>query len=254
MSILVIDSEAGSKSSLQRVFSEQGYKTIHVSETAEQAREFLNEYKNNKSSECLNLIVISNNISDADSFELCREIRASKIGASAYILLVVSSAENKSAITKAKQCGASDYAIKPYHEKIFLKQLLGFSNERVVMLVEDDPVVRQLLATILCQQKMEIISIDDGMTAHNLINSMLPPHLVIMDIGLPGMSGLQLVTHIRSKKIWKKTPILMLTASTDINDVKKALTSGANDYIAKPFQVPDFMQRISKYISIGDKD
>jgi len=253
MSILVVDSDPASKASLQRLFGEQGFQNVNIVETAAQVRDFLTQYESNKSSDYLSLIIISNNVSDADSFDLCREINATKAAASAYILLVISSAENKSAITKAKQCGATDFGVKPYHEGAFLKKLLGFTHQSVVMLVEDDPVVRQLVAAILSKQKLEIISVDDGMLAHNLINAMLPPRLVIMDIGLPNMSGLQLVTHIRSKNIWKKTPILMLTASTDINDVKKALASGANDYIAKPFEIPDFKQRISKYISTGDE-
>jgi len=247
MSILLIDSALGSKASLQGVFYEQGFKSLHIVESASLAREFLNDYKQNYK-ECLNLIIISNTVSDADSFELCREMRTTEIGKTAYILLLVSSVENKSAIVKAKQCGADNFATKPYAETAFLKQLEGFTRQRVFMLVEDDPVVRQLLATILCKQKIEVISVDDGMLAHNLINAMLPPRLVIMDIGLPRMNGLKLVAHIRSKIIWNKTPILMLTASTDINDVKKALASGANGYIAKPFEIPNFMQRIEKYI------
>lgn len=247
MSILVIDSDVGSRAQLKASFNEQGFTALHMVESAAQAEAFITEHEQQNTSDCINLIIISNTLADADAFEVCRKIRASKIGASAYILMIVSSAENKTAINKAKRCGADDYAVKPYNSRAFLKQLVGFTHKNVVLLIEDDPVIRQLVSSLLCRQKIELVTADDGTQAYNLINSMLPPRLVLMDIGLPGMSGLKLVEHIRSKPLWKRTPVLMLTASTDVNDVKKSLASGANDYIAKPFDVAAFSQRMKKY-------
>ncbi len=249
MSVLVIDSDPTAKISLLRMFGEQGIKNVHIIETAKATYEFLHERNNDKGAENINLIIISDNIIDADSFSLCRKLKEEKSVSSAYIMLVVSSIENKSAIAKAKQCGANNYAIKPYHESVFLTQLLDFMQQRVVLLIEDDAVVQQLVSRIISKQELEVISVDDGILARNLINSMLPPRFVVMDIGLPSMNGLQLIVHIRKKNAWRQCPILMLTASTDANDVREALSNGANDYIAKPFEVTNFMQRISKYIS-----
>jgi len=82
-----------------------------------------------------------------------------------------------------------------------------------------------------------------------LINSMIPPKLVLLDIGLPGMNGIKLLKHIKTREFLKKTPILMLTGSTDSDDVRNALGSGAKDYIVKPFQINDFASRIDKYIN-----
>lgn len=251
MSILVIDSEVGSKVQLMSTFNGQGFSNLHVVESAAQAESFLAENEKKKAIDCINLIIISNTLSSGDPFELCKKIRGMEIGKSVYILMIVSSAENKTAINKVRQYGANNYAVKPYDSSGFLKQLVDFSYKRTALLVDDDPVVRQLVGSLLCRKKVEVISVDDGTLAYNLINGMIPPRLVLMDIGLPGMSGLKLVGHIRSKPVWKRTPILMLTASTELNDVKKSLANGANDYIAKPFDVMAFCERVDKYFS-GD--
>ena len=74
------------------------------------------------------------------------------------------------------------------------------------------------------------------------INALFEEH------GLPGMNGVKLVKLIRSKTLWRKTPVLMLTGSKDANDVKDSLAAGANDYIVKPVQIADFSKRLEKFL------
>ena len=119
---------------------------------------------------------------------------------------------------------------------------------KVVLIIEDDPVIRMLVKKILSKSHVEIIEVDDGIKAHNLLNKMLPPRLVLMDIGLPNKSGIQLVEKIRSKASWRKTNVVMLTASSDASDVKKCLTAGADDYLTKPIDPKSFKERINRYL------
>ncbi|MCW9013206.1 MAG: response regulator [Gammaproteobacteria bacterium] len=251
MSILIIDSKPGSEMQVRSAFGEQGFDRIDIIKTAEQALAFIAEKDNASGVDEVNLIVIDGELDDGDGFELCRRIRQTKSGDRAYIIMLVSSIENKSAIEKARHSGASDFAVKPYDGMEFIKHLMLFAHKKAVFLVEDDPVVRQLVMSLLYKKQVELIVADDGLRAYNLINSMVPPKLVLLDIGLPGMNGVKLVSHIRSKKIWQRTPVLMLTASTDAADVKGSLSAGANDYIVKPFKVADFVKRIDNYFT-GD--
>jgi DNA-binding response OmpR family regulator len=247
MSILIIDSEPGSEIRLKTVFDEYGFDHVDIVKSAEQAKQFIKEKEDAVGIDEITLIVINSELEDGDGYELSREINKTKAGEKAYIIILISSIENKSAITKAKQSKADDIAVKPYESAGFIKPLMMFAHKKSVLLIEDDPVIRQLVMSLLFKKHVELIVITDGLKAYNMINSIAPPKLVLLDIGLPGMSGLKLVSHMRKKQLWRKTPILMLTGSTDSGDVKESLTSGANDYIVKPFQINDFISRTDKY-------
>ena len=248
MSILVIDSEIGSDIQLRSVFEEQGFVHIEIAKSVEAAKKILKEKENASGVDMVRLIIINGELSDGDGFELCREIRKTELGQYAYIMILVSSQNNPLAIDKARQSGANDFAVKPYNGPEFIKHLIVFAHSRAVLLIEDDPTVQQLVAALLYKKNMEVIVSNDGLKAYNMINTIVPPRLAIIDIGLPNMNGIKLVEHIRSKPLWRKTPLIMLTASSDSKDVTRSLGAGANDYIVKPFQIDSFLQRIAKYL------
>lgn len=245
--ILIVDSEKNSETKTRQTFDEAGFEAVVIVKTAERAHDKLSSEGNK-----LSLIIIDSELEDTNGFELCREIIKNKTAKHAFIMLLVSSGENKTAIEKAKHSGASGYAVKPYNSTEFLKQFIKYTLSKVVLLVEDDPVIRKIVKSILEKNHMETIEMDDGIRAHNLLNKMLPTRLVIMDIGLPNRNGIQLVELIRSKPIWRKTPVVMLTGSTEVTDVKKCLAAGANDYLTKPLVLDVFSKRLKKYLPNED--
>jgi DNA-binding response OmpR family regulator len=246
--ILIVDSEKTPEIKTREHFSEHGFESVVVARSAQQAHDIINEKSNENE---ITLIVVDSELDDTNGFELCREIRKTDVGKNAYIMLLVSSVENKTAIEKARHSGASDFSVKPYQSAEFQKHLIKYAINRSVLLVEDDPVIRQMVKSLLSKMSIEIIEIDDGIKAHNLLNNMLPPSLVIMDIGLPNMNGIQLVEKIRKQSGWKKIPVVMLTGSSDVADVKKCLAAGANDYLTKPIKVDGFVDRLSRYLPDG---
>jgi len=251
MSILIIDSDPGSEIRLKDFLGSNGFESADIMKTATDARAFLKEKQSSNSVDEIRLIIINSELEDADGYELCREIYKTDIGKNAYKIILISSAKNEQAIIKVRQSNADDFSVKPYESTEFIKHLMLFTYKRVVLLVEDDPVIRQLVTSILNKKQVEVIIRTDGLEAYNMINTMAPPKMVLLDIGLPGMSGIKLVEHIRNKQVWRKTPVLMLTASTDSDDVKNSLGAGANDYIVKPFQINDFVSRIDKYFDVN---
>lgn len=232
---------------LKAFLTDHGFKRVSITKTAADARELLMAKQDAKGVDKTRLIIINNDLEDADGYELCREIHKIESYKNTYKIMLISSTENKQAIIKSQQSGANDFAVKPYENIEFYKHLSIFSSKKVVLLVEDDPVIRQMVSLILYKRNIELVTEDDGVDAYNIINTMVPPRLVIMDIGLPRMNGIKLVKHIRTKKTWKKTPVLMLTGSTEVKDVNSSLISGANEYIVKPFNIDAFSLRIDKY-------
>jgi len=249
MSLLFVDSQMTSEVRTRSLLEEYGYTDIQFARTIQQADTNINQsIADNRPPR---LIVLDSTLDDGDGYEYCRQLKNRKELDDSEIIQLVSSLANRSAIEKALRMGADNVSVKPYEGKEFIKHLLLFSHRKSVLVVEDDPLVLQILVKILRQLHLVTISSKDGMDAYNLINRIGPPKLVVMDIGLPGMNGVKLVEHIRKKSLWDKTPVIMLTGSSDSNNVKASLSAGANDYVIKPVQPEEFGNRVRRILENG---
>ena len=101
-----------------------------------------------------------------------------------------------------------------------------------ILLVEDDPDLAEAVVRRLRRQGHAVDWQGDGRKAYEVLGY-TPFDLVLLDIGLPGMDGLSLLAQLR--RLGNKTPVLMLTARSDIEDRVNALDEGADDYLDKPF-------------------
>jgi len=109
-----------------------------------------------------------------------------------------------------------------------------------VLIVEDDPEIVTLLEIHLKDLDCEVIKATDGKTGlHKSLND--TPDLVILDISLPEMDGIELCRQLRAQS---KVPIIMLTAKSEEIDRVLGLEMGADDYITKPFSVREFIARV----------
>lgn len=110
-----------------------------------------------------------------------------------------------------------------------------------IALAEDDPKIADLIKSGLEEQGYEITSIADGQQA---LESFGINHfdLVILDIMMPGLNGIELCRQLRSSH--KNLPILMLTALSTVDDKVMGLKAGADDYLAKPFHFKELLARI----------
>jgi DNA-binding response OmpR family regulator len=110
-----------------------------------------------------------------------------------------------------------------------------------VLVVEDDPGILRTVADNLKFEKYDIVTAMDGETAYSLQKSH-HPDLIVLDLMLPRMSGLELCRKLRAEA--EQVPILMLTARSEEADRVLGLDLGADDYLTKPFSVPELMARI----------
>ena len=109
-----------------------------------------------------------------------------------------------------------------------------------ILLVDDDPNIRQLVNLYLEKEGFEVEMADRGDTALQRFKAS-PPNLILLDIMLPGMDGWQVCREIR--KI-SNVPIIMLTAKDETFDKVLGLELGADDYVAKPFDMKELVARI----------
>lgn len=106
-----------------------------------------------------------------------------------------------------------------------------------VLIVEDDEGIRTYLKELLLDNGYNVVTAADGITGLNIIKKS-QPDLVLLDLGLPDMSGESICSHIH--KEFPELRVIILTAKDSANDIVQGLSLGADDYLTKPF-VPDVL-------------
>jgi two-component system response regulator ResD len=110
----------------------------------------------------------------------------------------------------------------------------------VILLIEDEATIVRLLRLYLEQAGYRVLAASDGISGLET-HARERPHLVILDLMLPGLDGLEVCRRIRA---WASTPIVMLTARQSEDDRVQGLELGADDYIAKPFSTREVVSRV----------
>lgn len=113
-------------------------------------------------------------------------------------------------------------------------------NKPLILVVEDDPSVRNLITTTLKTNDYRYVVAPNGSTAITEATSH-NPEIILLDLGLPDMDGVQVIQTVRS---WSNVPIIVISARSEDNDKIKALDAGADDYLTKPFSVEELLARL----------
>lgn len=117
-----------------------------------------------------------------------------------------------------------------------------------VLVVDDDPIVRDVLGRYLSREGFEVSSAADGRTAIDTFDR-VHPDLVLLDLMLPALDGFEVFRRMRSRGF--ETPVIMLTARGDETDRVVGLESGADDYVAKPFSPREVVARVRAVLRRG---
>ncbi len=112
---------------------------------------------------------------------------------------------------------------------------------RRVLIVEDDPDIAQLISMHVAEAGYEAVQVETGEAGLEVFNASVPD-LVVLDLMLPGIDGLEVCKQIRKQN--ERIPVLMLTAKSTELDRVLGLELGADDYLTKPFSVVELMARI----------
>jgi len=109
-----------------------------------------------------------------------------------------------------------------------------------ILVIEDDPPIRRFLRASLSSHEFEVEEAATGREAL-MLATQRPPDLVILDLGLPDMDGLEIIRRLRE---WTTVPIVIVSARGQEKDKVAALDAGADDYLTKPFGVGELLARI----------
>lgn len=114
-------------------------------------------------------------------------------------------------------------------------------SDQTILIVEDDATIARFVELELKHAGFDVLRAGDGTTAIELVLDH-DVDLMILDLMLPGIDGLDVARHIRKRGL--EMPILMLTARAETHDVVSGFEAGADDYLRKPFEIPELLSRV----------
>lgn len=124
---------------------------------------------------------------------------------------------------------------------------------RPILIIEDDPDIADVLRYSLETQKFETrvaLTGQEGLSAS--LDKDNPPLLILLDLLLPGMNGLEICRRLRRQPLTEHVPIIMVTAKASAADLVSAKEAGVDDYITKPFSVRKVIERIDALLSLAE--
>jgi two-component system phosphate regulon response regulator PhoB len=118
----------------------------------------------------------------------------------------------------------------------------------VVLVADDDADIRDLVAFKLEQAGLEVVAVEDGQAALEQAKSRQPA-LAVLDVSMPGLSGIDVCRMLRADPVTSGMLIIMLTARVQEQDVEGGFSAGADDYVTKPFSPRELVSRIQALLS-----
>jgi two-component system, sensor histidine kinase and response regulator len=122
---------------------------------------------------------------------------------------------------------------------------------KTILIVEDEPNVRLNLVELLESEGYNVLSAKNGKDGYAMAIS-CEPDLILSDIRMPVLSGLELLKKLQDNIATAMIPFIFLTAKTELQDMREGMSNGADDYIAKPFQIEDVLNAIDSRLKKRD--
>lgn len=117
-----------------------------------------------------------------------------------------------------------------------------------LLVIEDDAFMAALLRFLLERQGLQVTVLGDGRAALECLQSEARFDAVVLDLRLPQVSGMEVLTRMRALAAWSRTPVLVLSALDGGQEVAAALDAGAGDYLTKPFDPQELLARLRRLL------
>lgn len=122
-------------------------------------------------------------------------------------------------------------------------------SNNVVLYIEDNFHNRRIVNKVLTSRGYKILEAEDGERGLEMIRE-IRPYLVLLDITLPGIDGIEVVSRVRADAELKQTLVIAVTASAMRGDRERFLEAGCDDYLSKPIQITELIEIVEKHFPI----
>jgi CheY-like chemotaxis protein len=246
LTILVVDDSAVVHGFVGGVLEEAGYAVLRADDGVE-GLEAARVHRPD-------LIISDIDMPRMDGFEMCRRVKEDPVARSIPILILSARGAGMD-IDRGFEVGANDYLTKPVSEAELLSHLelvlgVGASRGESVLVVEDVDVQRSAVVQALARQGYDVLEARDGEEGLRLAVQE-PPDLVITDLVMPGLDGVEMTRRIRESEGLEDVPVVILTAADSETSRLRSRQAGVSAYLTKPF-VPDKVVVIAEKL-IGER-
>ena len=121
------------------------------------------------------------------------------------------------------------------------------SGSHKVLVVDDDPVIVRLLEVNFEMEGFTVVTAVDGQDGVDKARAE-QPDVVVSDVMMPKLNGLELAAALKADDATKHIPIVLLSAKAQVDDIRSGLDAGADDYVTKPFEPLDLIDRVTKLL------
>jgi DNA-binding response OmpR family regulator len=119
--------------------------------------------------------------------------------------------------------------------------------ERTVLVVDDDPVILRLLEVNFEMEGFVVRTAADGLEGLATAKAE-SPDVIVSDVMMPKMNGIELVRELKADPATARIPVILLSAKAQASDVRDGMDAGADDYVTKPFEPLDLVDRVTKLL------
>lgn len=121
----------------------------------------------------------------------------------------------------------------------------------MILVVDDDPSILKLVQTLLNRAGMDAILAENATAAAQALKKKPLPNLMILDMMLPDVSGLEFLRQVRAKEFFDPLPVLILSALADPQQIRDGLSAGADRYLTKPYLANNLITTVSEMLRTG---
>jgi two-component system alkaline phosphatase synthesis response regulator PhoP len=122
------------------------------------------------------------------------------------------------------------------------------ADERRILLVDDDPVILRLLKVNFEMEGFAVLTAENGEEGVSVATDEMPD-IILLDVMMPGMNGLDAAEKLRGQAGTKDIPIIFVSAKAQSVDVKAGMNAGATDYVTKPFDPVELVQKVEALLA-----
>jgi len=123
-----------------------------------------------------------------------------------------------------------------------------------VLVVDDDPGLQKLVEALLVRASMEPVSAVNAEEAAEVLHQSPLPDVIVLDLMLPDISGIDFLKQVRSKDIFDSIPVVILSALADPDTIREGLNSGADRYLTKPYLANNLISTVHEVLRTGRKE
>lgn len=242
--VLILEDDLTELNLLSRQLTAAGYQVIPVVE-GQMAIETCLDRKPD-------LILTDLRMPGINGYEFIRQLRRKEFTAPIVVISALDMSE------KALPAGANAYLPKPVDRELLVstveKEIVAgraraHGTRKHIMVLEDEPLMLRLLRAELEPTGYRVTSVENGTAALEIVEND-PPDLVICDLVVPGIDGIQLITRLR-RDFNYKAPVLVVSAHADAKHRQAARDAGADVFLAKPVERPELLARVKELFSRG---